>query len=491
MMTIQQKIEYLRDYDGRPLRLMEVCGTHTAGIFKSGIRSLISPKIRLISGPGCPVCVTPTAYIDKCVEYALTPGFALVSFGDMLKVPGARSFASFSSLSEQHAAPVPAAPEINTASEDAAVPAAPGSAASVPISPEINTASEGTAVPAASGTVIVESAAQETVSLERAKGFGARVELVYSPFDVIAMAEREPDTIFVIAAVGFETTAPAYALLMDELVARHMTNVMFLTALKSAIPAIEWVCENARRSEDNGEGADGEARDETGGINEAGADDASRDDIDGFLCPGHVSVITGSDVYAPLAEKYGKPFVVAGFEEAHLVNAIYELVRLARGSNGASGCGSRNGGNGSADSERPKEDQESGYNDASPTGHEQTAKRFVVNRYTETVTVQGNVKARKIIDKYFDHGAAVWRGLGAIAGSGFYLRSPYIEFDAGSRSLTKDASLPEGCRCADVITGRIDPPDCPMFGQSCTPESARGPCMVSAEGACGIWHANV
>jgi hydrogenase expression/formation protein HypD len=115
---------------------------------------------------------------------------------------------------------------------------------------------------------------------------------------------------------------------------------------------------------------------------------------------------------------------------------------------------------------------------------------LVANRYTETVTKEGNTKARAITDKYFERGAAVWRGLGAIAGSGYYLRSLYIEFDAGSRSLTKDASLPEGCRCTDVITGRVDPPDCPMFGNSCTPESAHGPCMVSAEGACGIWYAN-
>jgi hydrogenase expression/formation protein HypD len=259
------------------------------------------------------------------------------------------------------------------------------------------------------------------ISISRAKGLGARVELAYSPCDAIGMAEREPDTMFIVAAVGFETTAPAYALLMDEIVGCDMKNISLLTALKSAIPAIEWVCEN------------------------------SPFPIDGFLCPGHVSVVTGSRAYEPLAEKYGKPFVVGGFEEAHLVNAIYELVRLA----------SREGG-GAA----------------------------VVNRYAEAVTEQGNVKAREATDKYFDLGAAVWRGLGPIAASGMYLKPPYIEFDAGSRSLTKGAVPPEGCRCADVITGGIDPPECPMFGTSCKPENARGPCMVSAEGACGVWYQN-
>ncbi|MDR0519742.1 MAG: hydrogenase formation protein HypD [Clostridiales Family XIII bacterium] len=378
MEKLQEKLNYLKGYGGRPLRLMEVCGTHTAGIFRSGLRSVISPRIRLISGPGCPVCVTPTAYIDKCVEYALTAGFALVSFGDMLKVPGSNA-----------------------------------------------------------------------ASLERAKGFGARVELVYSPFDVIAMAQREPGTVFVIAAVGFETTAPAYALLMDELAARGVENVRLLTALKSALPAIDW-CIRTESSE--------------GALPPSVSSDLSdpaRYAIDGFLCPGHVSVITGSGVYWPLAEKYGKPFVVAGFEEAHLVDAIYELVRLAAGGDSPAPC--------------------------MPPASSGAA--LVSNCYSEAVSAEGNAKAREIVDNYFERGSAVWRGLGTIADSGLYLRERYASFDAGSRALTEDASLPKGCRCADVITGRIDPKDCPMFGGACTPENAQGPCMVSSEGACGIWHA--
>ncbi|MDR1496522.1 MAG: hypothetical protein LBS67_06365, partial [Clostridiales Family XIII bacterium] len=265
MSGLEGKIEYLKRYDGRPLRLMEVCGTHTAGIFKSGIRSILPDSIKLIAGPGCPVCVTPTTYIDKCVEYARAPGFALVSFGDMMKVPG---------------------------SEASDVEGSAAAAWTV----------DGGGTKAPGGNV-----RGLPLSLERVKGFGARVELVYSPFDTLAMAERESDTIFVVAAVGFETTAPAYALLIDEMVGRGVTNISLLTALKSALPAIEWVCEHSS--------------------------------VDGFLCPGHVSVVTGSRVYEPLAEKYGKPFVVAGFEEAHLVDAIYELVRLAsRGDGTAAGA---------------------------------------------------------------------------------------------------------------------------------------------------------
>jgi hydrogenase expression/formation protein HypD len=219
---------------------------------------------------------------------------------------------------------------------------------------------------------------------------------------------------------------------MDEIVNRGVTNISLLTALKSAIPAIAWVCENSS--------------------------------VDGFLCPGHVSVITGSRVYEPLAEKYGKPFVVAGFEEAHLVDAICELVKLAAGgSTGLSGADTGEGARGNG---------------------------AVVNRYPAAVTEDGNAKARAITDKYFERGAAVWRGLGQLADSGLYLRSPYLAYDAGSRGLTKGAAPPGDCRCADVITGRADPLACPAFGTSCTPENARGPCMASAEGACGIWYEN-
>ncbi|MDR0852414.1 MAG: hydrogenase formation protein HypD [Clostridiales Family XIII bacterium] len=378
---IQKKIEYLSAYDGPPLRLMEVCGTHTAGIFKSGIRSFLSPKIRLISGPGCPVCVTPAAYIDRCIAYALTPKHALASFGDMLKVPG----------SERSKTRITAAPDLQMKHSNVGR------------------------------------------SLSDIRGEGGRVEMVYAPFDVTSMAKAEPDTTFVIAAVGFETTAPAYGLLLDDLIREDIHNVKLLTSLKRAIPAIEWICEN-------------------------------EPDVDGFLCPGHVSVITGSDVYLPLSLKYDKPFVIAGFEPEHLVNAIYELVQTASGQTG----------------------QETRVPD--PKGDDSS----VSNLYGEAVTAGGNLRAKIILEKYFEQVSVHWRGLGEIRDSGLYLKPEYEAYDAGSRTIpSSDADLPIGCRCADVITGRIDPNDCPLFGKTCTPDSAIGPCMVSPEGACGIWYRNV
>lgn len=347
-MKAEDLIQYLRDYDGREIKIMEICGTHTASIFKSGIRSLLSPKIKLISGPGCPVCVTPAAYIDRCIEYAQKEGHVLLTFGDMMKVPGAKG------------------------------------------------------------------------SLSQAKGEGARVELMYAPMEAVAKAAENPDLTYVIAAVGFETTAPAYALTLDDAQARGVKNIRLLTALKTVLPALEWI-----------------SRHEEG--------------IDGFLCPGHVSVIIGSEVYEKLASAYRRPFAVAGFEPEHILAAIYDIVRRLEGS---------------------------------PKGG-------VHNLYTNAVRSQGNKKAQAIIAKYFVPGPAMWRGLGRIEGSGLYLREAYADYEGGSRGLDRDIELPPSCRCGEVIVGRVQPDQCPMFGKSCTPLNPYGPCMVSSEGACGIWYRNL
>ena len=347
-MDIKQIIDYLQSYDGRPVKLMEVCGTHTAAIFKSGIRSLISDKIKLISGPGCPVCVTPTAYIDKCIEYASKENHVLLTFGDMMKVPGSRG------------------------------------------------------------------------SLSEAKGNGnVNINIMYSPFEALEKAAENPHITYVVAAVGFETTAPAYAMMVKAAKEKGISNIKLVTALKTAIPALEWICEN-------------------------------QEDVDGFICPGHVSVITGSNVYIPLAEKYRKPFVVAGFEAEHILVAIYRIMKQL----------------------------ESGENAAE-------------NLYRNAVKEDGNRKAVDVMNDVFEEGPAMWRGLGVIENSGLYLNDAFSQYDGGSRTLYEDMELPAECRCGDVIVGRINPDQCPMFGRKCSPMDPFGPCMVSSEGSCGIWYRNV
>ncbi|MCR5580539.1 MAG: hydrogenase formation protein HypD [Pseudobutyrivibrio sp.] len=224
-MEISEVVDFLRNYDGKPVRLMEVCGSHTHAIAKHGIRDLLSKNIQLLSGPGCPVCVTPTAYIDKLIELCLEEGTTVATFGDLLRVPGSKE------------------------------------------------------------------------SLNEAKGRGGSVEMVYSPMDVLSLAKDHPDRNYVFAAVGFETTAPVYTLLLDNAIALGLNNIRILTALKTMPGAISYLC-------DNGAG------------------------IDGFIAPGHVSAVTGADYFNELAARYHIPFAVSGFGDKELVIAIYGLVQM-------------------------------------------------------------------------------------------------------------------------------------------------------------------
>lgn len=343
-MDIQNIVNYLHNYDGRPLSFMEVCGTHTAAISENGIPSLLSDKIRLISGPGCPVCVTASGYIDRLCELALQPDTCIVTFGDLIRVPSS------------------------------------------------------------------------STSLQEIKSKGGRVQMVYSPFEITDLAKAEPETEFVFAAVGFETTTPIYAVLLEKIIREDIKNIKLLTALKTMPKAIETLCDMGNQ-------------------------------IDGFIAPGHVSVITGANAFVPLAEKYNLPFVVSGFKGEELLAAIYALVKLK-------------------------------------------GKGRVLNLYKSAVTDNGNTKARELVEKYFEPCNAYWRGIGEIPLSGMALREKYARFDAGSKELTEDNQKNSACRCGEVITGFISPVQCPLFKKICTPENPQGACMVSNEGSCFHYYIN-
>ncbi|ODU56159.1 MAG: hydrogenase formation protein HypD [Clostridium sp. SCN 57-10] len=336
--------DFLTGYDGPPVRLMEVCGTHTAAISHSGIAGMLPPAIRLISGPGCPVCVTVTSYLDRLAALSLEPNHVVVSFGDLLRVKG----------------------------------------------------SDG--------------------SLQDAKARGGQVRMVYSPMDMLPLAAAEPHKTFVFAAVGFETTEPVYALLLSEALRLGLRNVRLLTSLKTMPAVIDWVCTHQ------------------GGI-------------DGFLAPGHVSVITGVAPFVPLAERYGIPFVIAGFEPPQLIDALYALVKL-RG------------------------------------------RGVVKNLYPSVVAERGNETARQLVSRFFEPCDAAWRGMGVLPESGMRLRAEWGAFDAGSAELTEDGGLHPGCRCASVLVGEITPSACPLYGTACTPQSPQGACMVSQEGSCYQYYSN-
>lgn len=213
-----------------------------------------------------------------------------------------------------------------------------------------------------------------------------------------------------VAAVGFETTTPIYALLLDEIIKQKIENVQLLTALKTMPNVIATLCENDNK-------------------------------IDGFIAPGHVAVITGSNAFVPLAERYSLPFAVSGFEAEEILASIYALIKLRK-------------------------------------------QGKVINLYKSAVTSERNEKAFEIVHKYFEEYDAPWRGLGIIKGSGMALKKEYTAYDAGSRELTNDYSYQKGCLCGEIISGNKKPTDCPLYNKICTPENPKGACMVSNEGTC-------
>lgn len=341
MADLAELLGRLRRYDGPPATIMEVCGTHTGVIASLGLRSLLPASIRLVSGPGCPVCVTVTSYIDRLCALSLQ-GHTILTFGDLMRVQGSR------------------------------------------------------------------------MSLQDAAAQGGQVHMLYAPAQALELAKAAPERAFIFAAVGFETTAPLYALLLQEAQQAGLRNLQLLTSLKTMPPVLRWVC-------------------------------AHNAGIDGFIAPGHVSVITGSDCFGPLSREFGLPFVVAGFDAPQIVGAVYTLLQH-RGAPG------------------------------------------VYNLYRSAVTSAGNLAAQQLVQRYFTPGDATWRGVGELAGSGLYLREEYAAFDAGSRGLDADAGCQEGCICSQILTGSATPAECPLFGTMCTPERPRGACMVSSEGCCACWY---
>jgi hydrogenase expression/formation protein HypD len=329
-----------------PIALMEICGTHTVAIRRLGLRGLLPERVRLVSGPGCPVCVTPQGVLDTLVDLASRPGVTVATFGDMVRVPGSRS------------------------------------------------------------------------SLERAKARGGRVAVVYSVLEALDLARARPADLIVFAAVGFETTAPGTAVALETAPAEGLANFLVLSAHKWIVPAMDALL------------AGGEVR------------------IDAFLCPGHVSVIIGSRAYEPIAARYRRPCVVAGFTAEQVLLGVAAILRqLAAG------------------------------------------QARVENVYEEAVRPGGNPEALERIGRVFERAESEWRGLGVIPGSGMALSEAFAAHDAARRlalgPIPTGAAVDEhGCRCGDVIRGAIGPRECPLFGRVCTPARPVGPCMVSREGSC-------
>jgi hydrogenase expression/formation protein HypD len=169
--------------------------------------------------------------------------------------------------------------------------------------------------------------------------------------------------------------------------------------------------------------------------------------VGGFILPGHVSTVIGTKPYAFLPETYGVPGVVAGFELLDVLMAVEALVRMVRSGEAA-----------------------------------------VENAYKRVVRPEGNPAARAVVEQVFVSADTAWRGIGDIPASGLALREEFATFDAARRYgvAIEHFELPKGCGCGGVLRGLIRPTECPLFGNTCTPQRPVGPCMVSVEGACAV-----
>ncbi len=337
--AISRTVKYYNDR----MTLMEVCGTHTMAIYQHGIRSLLPDQINLISGPGCPVCVTPVKYVDHAVALARRPETIIATFGDMLRVPGSSS------------------------------------------------------------------------SLLHEQAQGATIKIVYSPLDAVAIAEKKPDHNIVFLGVGFETTAPTIAGAILTAAQKQIKNFFVLCSHKT-MPGPMAVL--------------------------AGDPELQ---VDGYLCPAHVSAIIGANAYQPLVEAYKVPCVITGFEPLDVLQGVLMLARQVV-----------------------------------------TGEAKVETQYSRVVKPDGNQKALKILNQVFEPCDACWRGIGDIPASGLQLRQQYSQFDAAIH-LPVDIEEPvehQGCLCGEILKGKVKPSDCPLFRTTCTPEDPVGACMVSSEGTC-------
>ncbi len=265
---------------------------------------------------------------------------------------------------------------------------------------------------------------------ERAKGNDIR--MIYSPLDVIKIAEdkNNKDKKIVFFAIGFETTTPMTAALLEEVIAKRINNVFIYANHVLVPPPVNAIL-------DSGDNL-----------------------IDGFICPGHVSVITGSDIYFDIPHKYHKAAVIAGFEPYDILSGTLLMVRQ--------------------------------INEGRPA---------VEIAYKRAVKEDGNKKAQDLVNKYFTvRDEFEWRGFGNIPKSGLRLRDEFKSFDAEIlfKDKLKELRLKSGagqtgkenalCKCGEILKGKSKPDGCPLFGKVCNPENPVGACMVSFEGACAAYY---
>jgi hydrogenase expression/formation protein HypD len=257
-------------------------------------------------------------------------------------------------------------------------------------------------------------------SLLQAKSEGADVRMVYSPLDALQLAKDNPGKEVVFFGLGFETTMPSTAMTVLQAEAEGIENFSLFCNHITIIPTVKAILDSPELQ------------------------------LDGFLGPGHVSMVIGNASYNFIAEQYGKPLVVAGFEPLDVLHAVWMVLKQI-----------------------------------------DEGRSEVENQYARVVPDEGNMVALNAIGRVYElREFFEWRGLGSIDHSGVRIREEYARFDAERKFAIQSIKIadPKSCQCGEVLKGVIKPWECKVFGGACTPETPLGALMVSSEGACAAYY---
>lgn len=267
-------------------------------------------------------------------------------------------------------------------------------------------------------------------SLEQQKAKGKDIRVIYSVDENLSIALENKDKIVVFLSIGFETTMPSIACVVKEAKKRNIKNLYFLLGNKFFLPAMEVLILMSRKF--------------------LPVYIEEKSSIDGFILPGHLTAIIGVKSYLWISEKYKIPGVITGFEPVDIAVSIKMLLEMIL-------------------ENKPE----------------------IKNEYTRVVSYEGNKFAQQVINEVFAPTTGTWRGIGTVPNSGVRFTQNYEDLDAEKYfEIPQIVSVQktDGCRCAEVIIGKITPTECPLFAKFCTPEYPKGACMVSQEGSCAAYY---
>lgn len=257
-------------------------------------------------------------------------------------------------------------------------------------------------------------------SLLQAKAEGADVRMVYSPLDALKLAKENPQREVIFFGLGFETTMPSTALTVLEARKQGIRNFSLFCNHITIIPTIKAILDSPDLH------------------------------LDGFLGPGHVSMVIGTAPYDFIARHYHKPIVIAGFEPLDILQSLWMVLKQIADGRAA-----------------------------------------VENQYARIVPEDGNAAALAAVNEVFElREFFEWRGLGSIDHSGVKVRAAFADFDAERKFSVPNLKIadPKSCQCGEVLKGILKPQECKVFGTACTPETPLGALMVSSEGACAAYY---